>query len=144
MLRRVLAAVATPLLLAGTLTACGGGAPTDASKKDFCEFHDADPDLSGLDEDSSNKEIAEVLKEELDKLVEDAEEIGTPEDIPDDAREGFEINLETSKELDESDIEKAVEDETDPFKEELSKDEKKKVEAYEKWSDEYCGSDSEG
>ena len=126
------------VLLAAALTACGG-APTDASKKDFCKVHDSEPDLSGLDQESSNKEIAKVFKEELDKITEDAEEVGTPEDIPDDAREGFEITLEKAQDLDEGDLEKAIEDEKDPFEDDLSKDEKKKVDAYDEWSSDYCG-----
>ncbi len=142
MLKRVLVAVAAPLLLAGTLTACGGP-PTDASKKDFCKVHDAEPDLSELDETSSNKDIAKVFKEELDKITDDAEEVGTPEDMPDDAREGFEITLEKAQDLSAKDLEKAIEDEKDPFEDDLSKDDKKKVDAYDKWSNDYCGSDGE-
>ncbi len=140
---RTLAAVAASVLLAGTLTACGG-APTDASKEDFCnDVHNAEPDLEGLDENSSNAEIAKQFKEEFDKITERAEEVGTPEDIPDDAREGFEITLEKAKDLSEDDIEKAIEDEKDPFEDDLSDDEKEKTEAYNEWANEYCGDGSE-
>ena len=140
-LPRAVAAVAAPLLLLGSLTACGG-APTDASKKDFCKVHNAEPDLGGLDENSSNKEIAKVFKKELDKITEDAEETGTPEDIPDDAREGFELTLEKAKDLSEDDIEKAIKDEEDPF-EDFSGDDKKKVQAYDDWASDYCGDSEE-
>lgn len=143
-LPRAVAALAAPLLLLGTLTACGGGAPTDASKEDFCtDVHGAEPDLEGLDENSSEKEIAEKFKEELDKITETAEEVGTPEDIPDDAREGFEITLDKAQDLSADDLEQAIKDEEDPFEDGLSKDEKKKVEAYDEWANEYCGDSEE-
>jgi hypothetical protein len=137
-IKRSLGAVGAAVLLAATLSACGGGPPTDASKGDFCDdVVNAEPDLSGLDPEASPEEQAKAFKEELDKITEKAEEIGTPEDIPDDAREGFEITIDKANDLDEGDLEKAIEDQDEDFFD-VSDDEQDKLDAFNEWSQEYC------
>ncbi|WP_232678414.1 hypothetical protein [Nocardioides sp. R-C-SC26] len=79
-LKRRAAAVTAPFLLALTLTACGGAgadAPTDASVEDFCSTF-------------TTATGAETPKDAADELA----EVGTPEDIDDEAREGFEIMVD--------------------------------------------------
>ena len=73
--------VASLLLVALSVTACGGSdeakatsAPEKASVKEFCStFQD-------LGNEDSGKKVATMLSE-----------VGTPEDIPADARYGFEV-----------------------------------------------------
>ena len=78
-------------VLSGGLVACGGpqgaDAPTDASVEDFCRTIG---DLSTLDPE---------------KLVDDLAEVGTPEGIPADAREGFEVMIDeaTADEISDAD-----------------------------------------
>ena len=61
----------------------------------------------------------------------DLEDTGTPDDMPDDAREGFELIIDIADEADSSkDAEKKVED--------LSKDEQKKVEAFSTYTVKKC------
>lgn len=90
---RYLGTALAAVALAG-LTACGGPegseAPTDASKDEFCTV------INGLD--TSDPE----------GFVDDLVEVGTPSDIPDEAREGFEVMVDnaTSDEISDSKQEK--------------------------------------
>ncbi|MET1060977.1 MAG: PT domain-containing protein [Nocardioides sp.] len=105
------------LLMAGVLTGCGGS-PDDASEKDFC---DAFQNLGEAGDDFDKSKDA----------FKDLGDTGTPDDIPDDAREGFDIILDIADESDDQkDAEKKVED--------LSKDEQKKVEAFSTYTVKKC------
>lgn len=136
-IKRPIAAAGAAVLLALSLSACGGGAPTDASKEDFCDVtqnqEDGEKAFEAISEEDWDK-AADLIKEQADKV----EEVGTPDDISDDAREGFEIQLDAAKSLDGDDIEKAVKDEEDPFESDLSDDDKDKVEAYSEYESETC------
>jgi hypothetical protein len=94
------------VLVAGGAVACGdggggggGGADDAPSTKDFCgalkgfqdDFADADPtkDL---------KAYIKTLKDAADKL----ENVGTPKDIPADAKAGFALTIKKIKDLDDS------------------------------------------
>lgn len=141
---RRLSAVAAPVLLALALTACGGSegsdAPTDASKEDFCEVYDAEPVFDESLRDASPEEQAEAIKDELDKLADQFVEVGTPEDIPDDAREGFELSLEAIVGISQDDIQQGIEDEDEDFlAPDVSADDKVKTDAFDEWARGYCG-----
>jgi hypothetical protein len=94
------------LLVGAVTTACGGdGAPTDASEKDFCEtqssfFGDLLPDDMANPEVPTGEEMARAVKD----WGKDLEEVGTPDDIPDDARAGFERLVEQAQDVDVSDF----------------------------------------
>jgi hypothetical protein len=146
-LKRPLAGAGAAVLLALSLTACGGGAPADASVEDFCNAVQGDNDDEALGKAVVDKDwdkVADLLKEQIDAV----EEVGTPEDIPDDAREGFELQIDKAGDLSADDIEKAFEDQKDPFEADLSDDETKKIEAYTEYQTETCadqgGSDDSG
>lgn len=86
------AALVISLLLVGFgTTACGSDsaadAPKDASVEDFCGA------LTGLDDATDDSKVADHLDDML--------RVGTPADIPDDARKGFEFLIEKAAELDE-------------------------------------------
>ena len=106
-IRARLALTGAMLLVGAVTTACGdgGGAPTDASEKDFC---DTQSSLLGdlLPDDMTNPEVP--TEEEMARAVKgwgkDLEEVGTPDDIPDDARAGFERLVQQAKEVDASDF----------------------------------------
>ena len=99
------AAAALALVLAG----CGGGAsgaPTDASQEDFCTtyttgflgaFEDLDPKASEQDQ-------AEAILDSLKKWAGEMEDLGTPEDMSDEARKGFELTLESIQDLNADDL----------------------------------------
>ena len=100
-LRRRAAAVSAPLLLALSLTACGGSdaesAPDDASAEDFCSvFLDQSGDAAADD--------AQAQVEEAQKLADNLAEVGTPTEFSAEAREGFEVFLDFVGSLDEGDV----------------------------------------
>ncbi|MEJ7833585.1 MAG: hypothetical protein WKF79_11770 [Nocardioides sp.] len=128
------------LLLAASLSACGGGssAPDDASKEEFCAaYTDTGDGLQDLDPEASPEEQAKVLIEALQQQVESLEEVGTPEDMPDDAREGFEITLEVVGDLEEDEIAKAIEEQDEDFGD-ISDSDKEKTDALEEYVGENC------
>jgi hypothetical protein len=86
-MRRLLAAVGL-VLVAGTMTACGGP-PDDASKKDFCKAIEAAP----TDDKPS--------QDDVDEWVDELKDTGTPGDIADDERNGFEVLVDA---LDDADV----------------------------------------
>lgn len=81
-------------LVAGALVACGGpdgaDAPTDAGVTDFCNA------------------IGDLTTADPEDLVDGLAEVGTPDGIPEDAREGFEIMIDeaTADEISDADQEK--------------------------------------
>lgn len=81
--------IVTTLLLASALAACGGS-PDAASTKDFCATWSADSgnDLAGV------HARAKAL-----------EEVGTPDDIDDDARDGFEVFVKQLGSIDQDQLE---------------------------------------
>jgi len=117
-LKRALATGAVVVLAAFSFTACGdddgdgggsgdggdaGGAPTDASVEEFCEVWNDDTIGGGDSEDPEDQ--ADAAHEAADRLS----EVGTPEDIEDDARNGFEVFVEFLNDVEGSDIEKFAE-----------------------------------
>jgi hypothetical protein len=97
--------LAAPLLVAGLLAGCGDGgagggdaadAPSDASVEEFCQpFVDMLQEVSAQGEDLSDADAVQLAKETADKL----REAGTPVDMPEDARRGFELVVEKLAEL---------------------------------------------
>lgn len=86
-------------LALGALTACsddGGDPPSDASKDDFCET------FNGLVDDvlASDAEEPAAMVQAVKQWASDIEEVGTPEEMPDDARHGFELFVEHAADLD--------------------------------------------
>ena len=97
-------------LVAGVLAGCSDAAPDDASEEEFCDAF-GKLGTSGTDFDKN-----------MDAFK-DLEDTGTPDDIPDDAREGFEIVIDTADEADnQEDAAKAFED--------LSQADEKKVTSF--------------
>jgi hypothetical protein len=103
------AAAVGAAVLAFSLTACGGGAPEDASKDEFCEgFGNVFEPLINL---SADEEPTEDQWEEFQDATGEMEDIGTPEDISEDEREGFEVFIEAVGEADYDDVKDAEDDE---------------------------------
>lgn len=135
-IKRPAVALGAAALLAVSLGACGG-APTDASKDEFCKVIDDQSVFENIDlENPDEEEFVDAIKEQAEKI----EEVGTPEDIPDDAREGWEITLDAVKDLDADDV-----DFNDPelLEDQFSDDDKEKIEAYDEYEAETCGGGEE-
>ncbi len=127
---------ATLVLVGGSVVACGGGgaegAPTDASEKDFCGgYQSLFSDMSGMTE-ASDKEVIAKIKDWGTTM----QETGTPEDISDDARAGFETTMSLIDDLDE-DAEQADFEKLD---DDLTKDETAQVDAFDTYTTDTCGS----
>ena len=146
-IKRKMATVSTAVLLGLSLVACGGddgdGGSDDkgsddskaASVEDFCAATDEPPGADDIEDDDYDAQA-----DALNDWAKDLEETGLPEDAPDDAREGFEIQIDVLKELDSGDLEKAADD--DNFLEdEFSLDEQDKVKAFTKYRVETCSGD---
>lgn len=135
--------VTTAILVVGAVTsACGGsggGAPADASKDDFCKAQSSlftDLDIDFTDPEAalpSEKEMADAMHSWADKI----EKVGTPESIPDDAREGFEETVKAAQGITEADLKSP---DLDALESDMSAEAQKKVEAFTTYVSDTCGS----
>lgn len=115
-------------LLALSVSACGGGgsgesgAPTDASTAEFCKAYVSvfGGDLTSI----TGKTIKDWGKTMADT--------GTPKDISEDERAGFEIFVKFAKSVDEN---ASIDDIEDP---KVSKDEQKQVDAFVAYTTKNC------
>ncbi|TYL55400.1 hypothetical protein FXB39_03395 [Nocardioides sp. BGMRC 2183] len=143
-IKRPLIATGAAVIMGLSLSACGGDAPTDASEAEFCDVAMDQSWYEDLGEDDYEG-FVDAAKDYAERL----EEVGTPEGIPDDAREGFEISVDTAKDLDAGEIEDAVKEAQeaaeageeapeDPLEAELSDEEADNLEAFNTYAAETC------
>ena len=136
-LKRLAAAASTAVVLALSLSACGddaGGAPDDAKAEDFCKAYNSESEVG---EDASAEEQADEAHKQAEEMI----EVGTPEDIDEDAREGFEFLVDAIADIDEDDVEKFSSAEgEDDFKDAIgaSDDDYKKVTAFLEYATTTC------
>ncbi|WP_310525781.1 hypothetical protein [Nocardioides sp.] len=123
---------ATLVLVGASLAACGGGgAPTDASEDEFCkELNSLFSDLGSM-AGTSQKEATASIK----SWATDLEKVGTPKDMPDKARDGFELMIKEVGNLDEN----ATSEDFTNLNEDLSAGEEAASSAFEKYSTDTCG-----
>jgi hypothetical protein len=95
---------ASLVLIAGSAVGCGGddgggsSAPGGASKDDFCSaFGELFTSMASIDPTNSSEAVT-ALKDGAKKLG----DIGTPDGIPDDARNGFEVFTDAIAGLDDN------------------------------------------
>ena len=134
-------AVATTALVLGGLTGCGGdddgggsSAPDDASKEDFCStFNGLYTDvMADVDPDDDSAAI-----KALKSWVDDMKEVGTPEDMPEDARKGFEVFIDEASKIDDD----ASMDDLDSLGDDLSDEDNDAAEAFGEWATDNCPMD---
>ena len=128
--------VAALVLVLGLLVGCGssdsstatddggsaGGPPTNASVEEFCgTFLDLIQQASAAGEKISDKDAIALAKDLADKLS----EVGTPEDMPEDARRAFETAIEKIQAIPDD----ATQDEMQAAAADLTEAEKKDQEA---------------
>ncbi|MDN5746019.1 MAG: PT domain-containing protein, partial [Nocardioidaceae bacterium] len=143
-LKRPLAAAGAAVLLGLSLSACGGS-PTDASTDDFCDavqgLSDPDGEFVKAVKDKDWDAVADAVKKQANNI----EDVGTPKNMSEDARKGWELTLDEAKGISGDDIKKSFEDNKDPFDEDdLSKDEQKNIDAFQDYQDDTCDSDDAG
>jgi hypothetical protein len=133
------ALAAVLLLVLGLVAGCGGsdssdagsaaddggsasGPPNDASVKDFCDtFLDLVQQASEQGSDVSDADAVKLAKEAADRL----EDVGTPEDMPEDARRAFEKAIELIRSIPDD----ATRKEMDEIAAELTEDQQKDLQA---------------
>lgn len=138
--RTRLTAAGVVLLVSAATAACGGGsgsgAPESASKDDFCSAQQSlftSLDLGDGTELPSEKELADAMHTWADKI----EEVGTPENISDDARKGFEETVKAAHDVSEADLKSP---DLDSLEADMSDEAKKQVEAFSSYVNDTCGS----
>ena len=105
-IKRPLAAAGAAALLALSLSACGGS-PTDASKDDFCSAIGDTVEVAGsIKGDEPTEEEYEKIQDSYAGLG----DVGTPEDIGDDERNGFEVLVDAVADLDYDEAKKSFGD----------------------------------
>ncbi len=130
-IKRRAAEVGAAILLVCSFSACSGP-PDDASKEDFCDVvHNTAPFELSTDLAQQTGPYARSLKSQAEHF----EDVGTPEDIPDDAREGFEIYIDALDDVDADDL-----GNPENLKDEYSEDDPK-VEAFFTYQNEICVGD---
>jgi len=142
-------AVAATLVLAGSLAGCGGGddepeaAPSETtSTADFCETYNSLFESFAEGKQPTDAEAVKAIKTWADDL----DEVGTPEDIPADAQDGYDLIVATIQKIEDDATQADVQKLTDAF----SAAEQKSSDAFGKWATEACplqtpsGSPSEG
>ncbi len=126
---------ASLVLVGASVVGCGGGgAPTDASEDDFCKELNSvftEVDLGGEGEDTTQQKMIAAIK----TWAEDLEKLGTPENMPDEARDGFELMIKEVGDLDED----ATTEDFINLEEDLSESETKASAAFEKYTTDTCG-----
>ena len=138
-------AAATTLALGLALTACGGGgggssAPDDTSVETFCDAYNSIVDdlVDSIDPaapaEPSGEQVVTALKAWAEKLA----DAGTPDDMSDEARDGFELLIETADDLDPADFESA--DFLDELDADFSADEQAASEAFTTYATDNCES----
>jgi hypothetical protein len=143
-LRRAVATTSL-LLIAPFAAACGGdddadSAPQDASSGDFCEAYTSIFDsLLAAPSDSSQDQQEEAAVDALKDWSERMREVGTPEDLPDDARKGFELVLGEASDIDDVSDLSDLEDSQD-----YSDSEQEQAQALNTWVTENCADSMPG
>jgi hypothetical protein len=128
--------LAAPVLAVGLLAGCGddgadaADAPSNASVEEFCQpFVDMLQEVTEQGEDISDEDAVALAKETADKL----REAGTPEDMPEDARQGFELVVKKLADLPDD----ATKDEVEKAQA-LTEEEQKYSDALSKYIAEKC------
>lgn len=140
-------AASSVAVLALALGACGGdsgdsgdtgdssgddGPPTDASTEEYCGVVNDPTYFEELDQNSDEQDYVDAVQ----AIAGDLRDVGTPDDISDDERDGFVIQLDAVDDLDADDID--FEGDEDPLLAGLSDGDREKVEAYRAYESETC------
>lgn len=140
-----LTAFAGIVLIAGLASGCGGGggssasggggggAPTNASEKAFCStFTDFASSLGDTTASEDTATQVKAVKAAVGKL----DETGTPENISDEGRQGFELFVSMIKDLDDN----VTEAELTKIGDDMSAADTKKLDAFTTYAGTTCAS----
>jgi hypothetical protein len=138
-MRRTGLVAAGAVLAMGGLTACGGSdggdsgssAPEDASKDDFCTA------FNGLYENVMSQATSGDPSDAIAAFKDwanDMKDVGTPSEMPDDARRGFEVFVQEALKIDDD----ASAEDLQNLGDDLPKDDQDAGEAFGTWAQENC------
>lgn len=116
------------------MTACGDDGEVSDDTVSTSEFCGAITKVQEAYAEVNPEEPTEDQVRGVKDAVADFEEVGTPEDISDDAREGFELIVESIAEIDDD----ASAEELDKAGEDFSGDDEKKTDAFSEYVGETC------
>ncbi|MCW2774625.1 MAG: hypothetical protein JWN91_2951 [Nocardioides sp.] len=143
---RAAVTVAGMALVLGGLTGCGGGsggggggasAPDDASKKDFCAaFNGFYEKVVSQATDADSASMIKALKE----WAGDIEDVGTPSEMPEEARHGFELFIAAANDIDDD----ATLEDLQIIGDDLSDADQKDGQAFSDWTTDNCPLDIPG
>ena len=125
-------------VVAVTSVACNADRPpTDASPDTFCaQVHDFYSGVDGIGGPTSDREVAGLVKQLAGRLA----EVGTPGDIPTDARDGFELTLDA---IDDLPADASTAD-VEAIDADLSLDERRDTQAFDIYLALTCGTSTNG
>jgi hypothetical protein len=144
-LSRTGSGIAGLALVIGSLTGCGGddgggggsSASDHASKEDFCEaFNGFFDKVVSKAADADSADLIAALKE----WAADIEDVGTPDEMPEDARNGFELFIDQAKDIDDG----ATLEDLQNLGQDLSEDDQEDGEAFSTWTTDNCPLDIPG
>jgi hypothetical protein len=131
-------AAAAALLMAVSLSACdGSGPPNDADLDDFCDayYRLFSGDMAEVDPRDSEQEQAAAMVEALRAWAKKLELVGTPDDLSDQARKGFELIVRAAADLQPGDVDNLAQ-----LGEDFSEVEMAATEAFEDYATQHCES----
>jgi hypothetical protein len=110
----------------------------DASVEEFCDAYSgiAEAMMSVADPNASPEEQAEAAAEALNEWADEMGDVGVPDEMSDEARDGFELIVETAGDLDAGDLEDLSD--LEALEEDFSEDEQEAVAAFEDFATENC------
>ena len=127
---------ASLVLVGGTALGCSGGgsegAPTDATEEDYCASYQSLFDDMSTMTDATDAEIIAQIKDWATTM----EETGTPEEMPEDARAGFETTISLINDLDDD----AQQEDFEKIDEDLTEEETAQVDEFDTYTTDTCGS----
>jgi hypothetical protein len=139
---RAAVTIASGAFLLTGLTACGGdsdgggsgtSAPADASSEDFCTaFNGLYEKVLGNVTSADTSQAIKAFKE----WAADMKDVGTPEDMPDDARHGFDVFVDAAANIDDD----ATVADLQNFGDDLSEEDQSAGETFGDWASDNCPS----
>lgn len=134
-MRRALISTALVVALSGSLAACGGDDPAsaadDAAPADFCA---ALADIATAYGEVAPENVTEDQVRAVKAAVSDLVEVGTPEDMTDDQRAGFELVTGMVSDLSDN----ATLEQLEAAGEDFSGAEEEKADAFDDYVDQTC------
>jgi len=136
----VIRALVGSAVVLASMAGCGGDESEGPDGVDIAEFCDAyfglfSGRMTDIDPKASGPEQGAAMAEALRAWAAELQEIGTPEEMPDKARKGFDLVVSAATDLEPGDGEKL-----DALDDDFSEDERAATQAFETYATQNCES----